>query len=730
MAKRELLLGDEALALGALHAGLSGVYAYPGTPSTEITEYIQQHPLAAQRNVHRTWSSNEKTAMEEALGMSFAGQRALVCMKHVGLNVAADAFVNSAMTGANGGLVVVAADDPSMHSSQNEQDSRFYGKFALVPTFEPADQQEAYDMAKAAFDLSERFRIPVLMRLTTRMAHSRAVVETGEARAENPLSHPEQPRQWVLMPGNSRVRYQTLLEDYARLEEESAASPFNAYTEGPDKRLGIVACGIAHNYLMENYPDGCPHPVLKIAQYPLPRTLVRRIAAECGTLLILEEGQPVVEEIVRGVLPNPVAIRGRLTGELPRTGELTPDSVRAALGMAPRRTHAASGIVVPRPPALCQGCGHRDMYTALTEVIREEYPAGKVFSDIGCYTLGWLAPLHAIDTCVDMGASITMAKGAADAGQHPSVAVIGDSTFTHSGMTGLLDAVNERADITVIISDNLTTGMTGGQDSAGTGRLEQICAGIGVDPAHIRTVVPLPKNREEMKAVIREEIAHRGVSVIIPRRECIQTAKRHNAAKKLRLMKRDIILSGVGGQGILSIAAVIGRAALEDGLHIKQAEVHGMSQRGGDVQSNLRISSSAIRSDLIPRGAADLIVSMEPMAALRYLPWLADDGWVITGITPLINIPNYPEGEALRREREKLPHAVVLDADAVANAAMAPRSANMALLGAAAPLLGIDAAKLESGIRAIFARKGGQVVETNLAAFRAGYEATQKQAKP
>ena len=187
-------------------------------------------------------------------------------------------------------------------------------------------------------------------------------------------------------------------------------------------------------------------------------------------------------------------------------------------------------------------------------------------------------------------------------------------------------------------------------------------------------------------------------------------------------MKRDIILSGVGGQGILSIAAVIGRAALEDGLHIKQAEVHGMSQRGGDVQSNLRISSSAIRSDLIPRGAADLIVSMEP--------GLADDGWVITGITPLINIPNYPEGEALRRELEKLPHAVVLDADAVAKAAMAPRSANMALLGAAAPLLGIDAAKLESGIRAIFARKGGQVVETNLAAFHAGYEAAQKQAKP
>ena len=530
MAKRELLLGDEALALGALHAGLSGVYAYPGTPSTEITEYIQGHPLTAERGIHCIWSVNEKTAMEEALGMSFAGKRALVCMKHVGLNVAADAFVNSAMTGANGGLVVVVADDPSMHSSQNEQDSRFYGKFALVPTFEPSTQQETYDMVQAAFDFSEKHRIPVLMRLTTRMAHSRAVVEVAAVRAENAPSFPAETRQWVLMPGNSRVRYKTLLDDYARFEKEAAASRFNRYTDAADKSLGIIACGIAHNYLLENYPGGSPHPVLKISQYPLPTALVRRMAAECRTLLILEEGQPVVEQALRGILPAPIEIRGRMTGELPRTGELTPDSVRAALGLAPHQAHTASELVVPRPPALCQGCGHRDVYTTLTEVVRE-YADAKVFSDIGCYTLGWLAPFHAIDTCVDMGASITMAKGAADAGVHPSVAVIGDSTFTHSGMTGLLDAVNEGSDITVIISDNLTTGMTGGQDSAGTGRLEQICAGIGVDPAHIRVVVPLPKNREEMKAIIREEIAHKGVSVIIPRRECIQTAKRHNAAK-------------------------------------------------------------------------------------------------------------------------------------------------------------------------------------------------------
>ncbi len=346
-------------------------------------------------------------------------------MKHVGLNVAADAFVNSAMTGANGGMIVVAADDPSMHSSQNEQDSRFYGKFALVPVFEPSSQQEAYDMAADAFDLSERYRIPVLMRLTTRMAHSRAVVTLGERRAQNERRSPENKRQWVLMPASSRARYDVLVEDHKRFEAEAETSRYNGYTDGPDRTTGIIACGIAYNYLMENYPDGCPHPVLKISQYPLPKALVRRMAEECGSILVIEEGQPVVEEMVRGVLPTPVAVKGRLTGELPRTGELTPDSVREALGLPRHEAHAASEVTVPRPPALCQGCGHRDMYTVLTEVVRE-YPDAKVFGDIGCYTLGWLAPFHALDTVLDMGASITMAKGAADAGQHPAVAVIGD----------------------------------------------------------------------------------------------------------------------------------------------------------------------------------------------------------------------------------------------------------------------------------------------------------------
>lgn len=527
MGEKQLLLGDEAVALGAVHAGLSGVYAYPGTPSTEITEFIQTCPLAAERKIHSNWSSNEKTAMEAALGMSYMGKRAMVCMKHVGMNVAADAFVNSAMTGTNGGLIVVAADDPSMHSSQNEQDSRFYGKFAMIPVFEPSNQQEAYRMMADAFDFSERYKTPVLMRMVTRMAHSRAVVETGSVRDMNAMSYPSNPGDWVLMPAVARKRNVHLIALQQELLEASENSIYNKVEGGTDTSLGIIACGIAYNYLMEHFKNGCPYPVLKISQYPLPIKAVRQLAERCDALLVLEDGQPVVEEMLRGVLEQDKVIKGRLTGEVPRVGELTPDNIVAALGLKDEEVYPACELVVPRPPALCQGCGHRDMYAALNEVLRE-YENSRVFSDIGCYTLGFLPPYRAIHSVVDMGASITMAKGAADAGQFPSVAVIGDSTFTHSGMTGLLDVVNEKTNVTILISDNLTTGMTGGQDSAGTGRLESICQGIGVEPEHIRVVVPLPKNMEEMKNIIREEINYPGVSVIIPRRECIQTARRHN----------------------------------------------------------------------------------------------------------------------------------------------------------------------------------------------------------
>lgn len=532
MKHKRLLLGDEAIALGALDAGIQGVYAYPGTPSTEITEFIQMQKITRERGIHCRWCTNEKTAMEAALGVSYVGKRSIVCMKHVGLNVAADPFVNSAISGCNGGLIVVVADDPSMHSSQDEQDSRFYGKFAFIPVLEPASQQEAYDMMEYGFQLSETRKTPVLMRVTTRMAHSRAVVEVADqARPIDPISYPQEPWRWVLLPANSRRSYPKVIEGYEQMQAASMESPFNVYKDGPDKSLGIVACGIAYNYLNENIDASWRHPVLKISQYPLPVEQIRMMASQCRTLLVMEEGQPVVEEMIKGILPTQCEITGRLSGALPRTGELTPDSVRKALGLPAMEVYAASEVVAPRPPALCLGCGHRDVYTALNKVLAE-YPNYKVFSDIGCYTLGALPPFRAIHSTIDMGASITMAKGAADAGQFPSVAVIGDSTFTHSGITGLLDAANANANMVVVISDNLTTGMTGGQDSAGTSKLEAICEAVGVAPEHIRVVVPLAKNMEEITAVIKEEIEYKGLSVIIPRRECIQTFKRHLKEKK------------------------------------------------------------------------------------------------------------------------------------------------------------------------------------------------------
>lgn len=541
---KKLLLGDEAFALGAINAGLSGAYAYPGTPSTEILEFIQMHPLTSERGIHSHWSSNEKTAVEEALGMSYCGKRAIACMKHVGMNVAADPFINSAMTGANGGLIVVAADDPSMHSSQNEQDSRFYGDFALVPILEPSNQQEAYDMAAYGFELSEKFKIPVLLRFVTRLSHSRAVVETEEeAMPENKLHYPVQTRQWVLMPSVSRERYKKLLQDYKDFEASSEKSPFNSFSKEGDKRLGIVTNGIAYNYINEVFPESIPFPTVKISQYPLPAKMLDSLFNLCDNILIIEEGQPFIEKQLRGKLDRGDRIYGKLTCDLPESGELTPDIVKSAIAevtgkiginlesLKTEEPHSPSKVTKPRPPALCQGCGHRDVYAALNGVL-EEYENPKVFGDIGCYTLGFLAPYNAIDTVVDMGASITMAKGAADAGQFPSVSIIGDSTFTHSGMTGLLDAINENTDMTVIISDNLTTGMTGGQDSQGTGKLEDICLGLGLDRAHLRTIESLPKNVEEMKKLFREEIEYRGLSVIISRRECIQTARRHASAKK------------------------------------------------------------------------------------------------------------------------------------------------------------------------------------------------------
>jgi indolepyruvate ferredoxin oxidoreductase alpha subunit len=522
--KRLLLLGDEAIAQAAIDAGLSGMYAYPGTPSTEIMEYIRTSGIARERNIQRRWSVNEKTAMESALGMSYAGKRAMVAMKHVGLNVAADSFINSALTGVNGGLVVVTADDPSMHSSQNEQDSRFYGKFAFVPCFEPSNQQEAYNMVFDAFELSEKYKTPVLFRITTRLAHSRTSVRlVSHPAPEKKLRLPHDPVQFVLLPALARKKYKSLLSSYESVRYDVRLSEYNSFKDGKRRELGIISCGIAYNYLMENISEtGMDFPVLKICAYPFPQDLIREIMNRCNEILVLEEGYPLIEESIKGICDSGKKIYGRLEGSIPRDGELNPSIVAKALGIRMPQGRSVPGAVKMRPPSFCKGCGHSDTFNALIEVMKP-YGPGRVFSDIGCYTLAALPPYSIINSCVDMGASVTMAIGAADAGLTPSVAVIGDSTFTHSGMTGLLDAVTKNSPVTIIISDNLTTGMTGGQESPGAGRLEKICAGIGVSEEHIRTMTPLRKNHGENVRIIREELEFKGVSVIISSRECVQT---------------------------------------------------------------------------------------------------------------------------------------------------------------------------------------------------------------
>jgi indolepyruvate ferredoxin oxidoreductase alpha subunit len=538
MAQKLLLLGDEAIAQAAIDAGLSGIYAYPGTPSTEITEFVQKSKEAKEKGIRSNWSANEKTAMEAALGMSYAGKRAMVCMKHVGLNVAADPFLNSAITGANGGLIVVVADDPSMHSSQNEQDSRVLGKFALVPILEPTNQQEAYDMVHYGFEISEKYQTPVLLRITTRLAHSRADVERKQSLPQNKINLPENLRQFVLLPAIARNRYKILLSRQPDFNRESETKGFNQYFDGSDKSLGIITSGIAYNYLMENYPDNnIPYPVLKICQYPFPKPMFEKIYNDCENILVLEEGYPVIEEMLRGILDNGKKIMGRLTGEVPRDGELNPVIVAKSIGIFHSDVKNVPPIVAPRPPQLCAGCPHIESVKFINNIINPNYTKGRVFSDIGCYTLAALPPYETINSCVDMGASITMAIGAADAGIVPAIAVIGDSTFTHSGMTGLLDAVNNNSPITVVILDNATTAMTGGQESSAYGRLESICKGIGVDENHIKVLKPLKAHEKENERIFQEELNYDGPSVIITRRECIQTISKKAKQKRGALVK-------------------------------------------------------------------------------------------------------------------------------------------------------------------------------------------------
>ncbi len=539
---RETMMGDEAIALGAVHAGLGGAFAYPGTPSTEIMETLQEFvkrqaegKLDGVKNAFTAqWCANEKTAYESALGSSFAGKRSMVSMKHVGLNVAADPFINSALIRINGGLVVVVADDPGMHSSQDEQDSRWLADFARVPCFEPADPQQAYDMTREAFELSEKIEAPVMIRITTRLAHSRSLVETSAAKAQGAIQKPKVTKDWILMPANARRRWHEVLGKQPELQAMSSSSSWNPLSLKGEK-LGVITTGLARQYWLENADEYAAAKGeiahLHIGFYPMPEASIRKLYDACDEILVIEEGYPYVERQLRGIVAPGKKIMGKETGEIPYEGELSPDLVRKALGLPERKGLAVKELSPPgRPPQLCMGCPHADSYGALKEALKD-YSQHAVLSDIGCYTLGALPPYNAIEATVDMGASIGMARGAASVGLRPTVAVIGDSTFYHSGLSNLIDAVSHNTNMTVLILDNDTTGMTGAQPTIlPSSRLEPVLKGVGVHPDHIKVIRAHKNEHEKNVAIIKAELAHEGPSVVVMVRECLEALKKARKA--------------------------------------------------------------------------------------------------------------------------------------------------------------------------------------------------------
>jgi len=532
------LLGDEAVALGAMHAGLSSAYGYPGTPSTEIMEYLLRSANAGGEGIHQAhWSSNEKTAFEEALGASFCGKRALITMKHVGLNVAADPFMNAPLLDIKGGVVLAVADDPGMHSSQNEQDSRYFADFAMIPCLEPTNQQEAYDMTRMAFDLSEELAVPVMIRLVTRLSHSRAAISTSDPRKQNVMKKADGGAGWTLLPARARRHYASLIgkqEKMNLLSEESVFNKLKTGNESEKCELGVITTGLARNYFNENSGElTSSYNHLHIGQSPWPAAKIRSLMDSSERLLILEEGMPFLERYIRGIGSETMPIDGKLNGKVSRQGELNPDNVRESLGLPSLSSlEFDTGELPIRPPQLCNGCPHEDSYNFIKEVV-QGLDQSIVTSDIGCYALGALAPLEVPETVVCMGASISMAKGAAEAGYPNVMAVIGDSTFYHSGLTGLVDCVADQAKVTVIIMDNSTVAMTGGQQTMlQSARLPQVVEGLGVAKDHIRVLDAFRRSHDGNVEVLKEELAFEGPSVIITVRECVETVKKRLARRK------------------------------------------------------------------------------------------------------------------------------------------------------------------------------------------------------
>lgn len=515
---RRALTGNEAIARGAWEAGVRVAAAYPGTPSTEILESLAEYPAT---DVHAQWSTNEKVALDVAIGASFAGVRALAAMKHVGLNVAADALMSQTYIGVNGGLVLIVCDDPGIHSSQNEQDTRLFCRFAMVPCFEPADAQEALEITRLAFAVSERFDTPVVVRSTTRLSHTRGLVAVGSRHEPPPAGFRGEPQKNVMIPAHARARHPRLIEREAALREYVATAE-HTRIERRSSRIGVIVAGTPYAYVREVLPEAS---ALKLAaSYPLPLALIADFCRSVERVFVLEELEPAIETEIRAA---GLAVAGK--AYFPRVGEFTPEVVREGFeraGVLPPRPRAPSfGLTAPvRPPVLCAGCPHTMSYMALRAL------GARVAGDIGCYTLAAIEPLRSIDTCVSMGSSIANAVGMAKAGTEtkPVVATIGDSTFLHAGIPPLIDAVYNNANITVIILDNHVTAMTGGQDHPGTGRtlrgegaprvdFEQMVRACGVK--WVRRVDSY--DVAEMYQAFREAAAFKGVAVVISDRPCV-----------------------------------------------------------------------------------------------------------------------------------------------------------------------------------------------------------------
>ena len=516
------LTGNEAIARGAWEAGVRVAAAYPGTPSTEIMESLATYPA---EDLHAQWSTNEKVALDVAIGASFAGSRALASMKHVGLNVAADAFMSQAYIGANGGLVLAVCDDPGIHSSQNEQDTRIYAQFASVPVLEPSDAQEALDLTKLAFDLSEQFDTMVIVRGTTRLSHTRSPVAIG-ARTEHPSrGFFESPAKNVMIPAHARRRHTAVIEREAKLKHYLETSPINRWEMGKndsgDASFGVITAGTCYPYVREVLPNAS---VLKLgASWPLPEGLLRRYCESVERVFVVEELEPVIEKELRAL---GIKVEGKQF--FPREGEFSPEILRTGFekaGVLEPRAQRGSWALEPlvRPPVLCAGCPHTSSFMAVRA------SGARVAGDIGCYTLACLDPLRGLDTTVSMGSSIGNATGMAMAGDtKPGMATIGDSTFLHAGIPGLINAVYNQANITVLLLDNHITAMTGGQEHPGTGKTlrgeaapkvdyDALVRAIGVK--WVRTVDSY--DLAQMYQTLREAIAHRGVSVIISNRPCV-----------------------------------------------------------------------------------------------------------------------------------------------------------------------------------------------------------------